>query len=533
MKGRKWQRTLKTVGIAFVIALLGAIVAYAAGVDIDLFESGGQDIDLDVPANSSASDTDVVSVTSGSIDTERDLYVKLTNGSGTQKTVSVDVSTADGELSLDSPSGTEYVFLQVEWDGTDGTANSVDEDGLSAVDLTSSGDNDGIRIRVLSHDVPAVMTMTLYSGVDTCSDFVVDLPGGMSNQTLDVFMDFTNDFSKGDDCSTAASEDSVTAVVLQVMSSTDLGGSAGPLDLILDFADANDVADYGDLPLSDYGSSILNAHHTQGGGNFLRLGSELDTETTHNASDDADGDDTDEADDEDGVVPVYDFGYFEAKVVIEGCPSRNCYINGWIDWEDDGDFSDTGEHFIDDQVRNDGTYYFSLNPPSGHPDGYYYLRFRVCDASGECDSPSENATNGEVEDYKWYMDEDAVELSAFSAAWQGDVVEVVWETAMEIDTAGFNLWRATAADGDYVQVNDALIPSASPGQTWGGSYAFTDQDVTSGSTYFYKLEELEVGGARNWYGPTVAEAPEDKFRKLKPVPILPPRLRPQPPNPRQ
>jgi hypothetical protein len=36
----------------------------------------------------------------------------------------------------------------------------------------------------------------------------------------------------------------------------------------------------------------------------------------------------------------------------------------------------------------------------------------------------------------------------------------------------------------------------------GGSYAFTDSDVTPGTTYYYKLEEIEIGGASNWYGPT-------------------------------
>lgn len=79
---------------------------------------------------------------------------------------------------------------------------------------------------------------------------------------------------------------------------------------------------------------------------------------------------------------------------------------------------------------------------------------------------------------------------------------VTWETALEIDTVGFNLWRSTNVGSGYVQVNDTLIPAASPGGVWGGAYAFTDAGVTPGTTYYYKLEELEVGGARNWYGPT-------------------------------
>jgi hypothetical protein len=80
-------------------------------------------------------------------------------------------------------------------------------------------------------------------------------------------------------------------------------------------------------------------------------------------------------------------------------------------------------------------------------------------------------------------------------------VRVAWETTLEVDTVGFNVWRNTSPGSGYIQVNNNLIPAASPGGVWGGSYDYADADVTPGTTYYYKLEELEVGGARNWYGP--------------------------------
>jgi predicted outer membrane repeat protein len=95
----------------------------------------------------------------------------------------------------------------------------------------------------------------------------------------------------------------------------------------------------------------------------------------------------------------------------------------------------------------------------------------------------------------------AVELSSFTADWDGERVLVAWETALEIDTVGFNLWRSTAPDGPYARINDALIPAASPGGVWGGSYAYVDSTAAQGTTYYYKLEEVEVGDTRNWYGP--------------------------------
>jgi hypothetical protein len=94
----------------------------------------------------------------------------------------------------------------------------------------------------------------------------------------------------------------------------------------------------------------------------------------------------------------------------------------------------------------------------------------------------------------------AVTLSSFSAEWAGDEVVVTWETAMEIDTVGFNLWRSTDG-GTYEQVNASLIPATALGGGMGGTYEYVDADVAPGETYAYKLEELEIDGSQNWYGP--------------------------------
>lgn len=108
-----------------------------------------------------------------------------------------------------------------------------------------------------------------------------------------------------------------------------------------------------------------------------------------------------------------------------------------------------------------------------------------------------------------YSPPTAVTLASFTAAWSEDEVLVAWETAAEINTVGFNLWRSETRDGGYVQVNDALIPAASPGGVWGGFYTYTDSDVTPGTTYYYKLNELETSGANNWYGPVSTADGED------------------------
>jgi hypothetical protein len=95
----------------------------------------------------------------------------------------------------------------------------------------------------------------------------------------------------------------------------------------------------------------------------------------------------------------------------------------------------------------------------------------------------------------------AVTLASFTATPVDGNILVEWETAMEIDTVGFNVWRSELPGGPYAKLNDTLIPSASPGSAWGSTYSYVDSDVTPGTTTYYKLEELEVGGGRNWYGP--------------------------------
>jgi hypothetical protein len=144
----------------------------------------------------------------------------------------------------------------------------------------------------------------------------------------------------------------------------------------------------------------------------------------------------------------------------------------------------------------------SLAAWASAPSGNHGWIFRPTGGGGVDVRSSEYATVGQrpsltVE----YSNPTAVTLASFTAAWQKDQVVVTWETAVEIDTLGFNLWRSETRDGSYDQVNDALIPAASPGGVWGGSYTYTDSDVTPGRTYYYKLHEIEAGGVSNWYGP--------------------------------
>lgn len=81
-------------------------------------------------------------------------------------------------------------------------------------------------------------------------------------------------------------------------------------------------------------------------------------------------------------------------------------------------------------------------------------------------------------------------------SFQHATIIVQWTTASELDTAGFNVYRSNTPDGEFVRVNENLIP-ASPDPLTGGSYEFKDQNVIPGRTYYYVLEDIDNNGATN------------------------------------
>jgi hypothetical protein len=497
-KSRLLRRVVVVGGLAALMFLAVGIV-YAATVNVDTFNVGTQSL---VANMSDTHDASSVSGGSDVLRTYRDAEVNyISGGTGVDITLKIDAGEDPGtnRLSFSAESGGTGT-AKVTWDG-DQDPETLDATGLNNADLVSSSPaNGGIYIVALNADRTATLKLTGYDDATNYEDLSITVNQNDQGITrLDLFYPFDIFTVRG---GTGADWSSLGALVLDISGDQDL-------DLTIDYMDARaDVREYGDLPdtTPNY-SAVLGAYHVPKG---LTLGANLDADTTYHASTDANGDDTSDYDDEDGATPLLaepipGTWVWYAVVATNGCPGT-CYLNGWIDWDSDGDFADTGEHFINNVIKADGTTSYYINQASSISSGFYYLRFRVCDVNGQCDDPGTSdtsASNGEVEDYRWPLGPTAVTLDSFSAAWQGSQVLVEWTTAQEINTVGFNLWRSTSLDGEYVQVNDTLIPAESLGGVMGGSYSFSDSGVTPGSTYYYKLEELEVGGAHNWYGPAV------------------------------
>jgi hypothetical protein len=118
------------------------------------------------------------------------------------------------------------------------------------------------------------------------------------------------------------------------------------------------------------------------------------------------------------------------------------------------------------------------------------------------------------------LDEEPTAITLVSFTVEGGVggVTLAWETGTEIDNAGFNLYRASAPDGPYARINDALI-AARGDPVAGASYSFLDEDLAPG-TYTYKLEDVDLNGVATLHGPVSATV-MPRLRRPPYRPMLP------------
>jgi len=125
------------------------------------------------------------------------------------------------------------------------------------------------------------------------------------------------------------------------------------------------------------------------------------------------------------------------------------------------------------------------------------------------------ATNNGSNSTSFYVDDvsletcasaTGVELAGFTAAPHGPAIRVQWETAVELDMLGFNVYRSEAPSGQYARLNSALIHGQSSGSPAGATYTWLDSGVQPGVTYYYKLEAVDAAGQTTWHGPVSATA---------------------------
>lgn len=112
---------------------------------------------------------------------------------------------------------------------------------------------------------------------------------------------------------------------------------------------------------------------------------------------------------------------------------------------------------------------------------------------------------------KTWEESTAIELKSFKArAGASGKVFLTWETATEVDNAGFNLYRSNKENGYYSKINNHLI--AAKGKAVSGAiYRFVDTPPNRG-TYYYKLEDVDNEGKSTTHSLTDVD---NKIQKKK------------------
>lgn len=186
-----------------------------------------------------------------------------------------------------------------------------------------------------------------------------------------------------------------------------------------------------------------------------------------------------------------------AAPLVVGNVGDPFYAGGWLATGDDSPLQ--------------GTVDASLWPGPYWPTGHFEAMMFVDHAGGTSAATSgwyTNTASGaqypttSVVSFRALVSGETVPVELYDLkgeACRGYVV-LTWTTASEQDTYGFNIYRSTSETGSYTKVNEDII--AGHGTTSEPhSYAFADYDVQTGTTYYYKIEDVDIDGSTTLHGP--------------------------------
>ena len=175
--------------------------------------------------------------------------------------------------------------------------------------------------------------------------------------------------------------------------------------------------DYGDLNDPEPGTGEQNYVTIAAGGGpshkiitneedmvILKIGAAADDEADGQPSDDADGDDTTEAADEDGFDPdafMFVTGQTqEVTIPVMNMTGEDAKLTIYVDWNNDGDFEDDDEMIFTTVADGDTEATLSITPPTATTTLNDELGFRIRLTTDTEMSPTGPASDGEVEDYE-------------------------------------------------------------------------------------------------------------------------------------
>ena len=254
----------------------------------------------------------------------------------------------------------------------------------------------------------------------------------------------------------------------------------------------NDV-DYGDAPDS-YGTYLANngARHSLNGDAGLFLGAAIDGESDASAyplSDDENG----RRDDDDGVQFATSIvGGRNSIMIVEA--SKPGFLNAWIDLDRNGKF-DSEEQVSNNYYVNEGKQSLYTFIPQTVVEGESWARFRLSSVPNI--GPTGGVSDGEVEDYKVKLVEEATTVSYYPTnnSWTTLAFEDNWPHEGDYDMNDLVVYMRTAVHRKNAGVSRVEVKAevAAVGAAYHNGFAIRLPGIKRSQVNLEEME-LEING---------------------------------------
>ncbi|TDU67286.1 putative Ig domain-containing protein [Prosthecobacter fusiformis] len=242
---------------------------------------------------------------------------------------------------------------------------------------------------------------------------------------------------------------------------------------------AAQTSDFGDYNGFSSASSTRNSN--------LRIGATVDAESSAQTNSTATGDDNNGSDDEDGVtlpVSVQRGQTGSIQVVVTNTRGSTSYLYAWIDWNNNGSLTDSGEQVGARTTISNGTSNstktISFTVPQTATLGTVGLRVRLTSSSSTTSTGSSGS--GEVEDYLINV---TTNLSVGNLVWNDVNDNGLFDSGESgINNVLIELWSPGGDNAIGGSGNNADTKVATTTTANGGAYTFTN--LTAGR-YFVKV----------------------------------------------
>jgi hypothetical protein len=260
----------------------------------------------------------------------------------------------------------------------------------------------------------------------------------------------------------------------------------------------------------------------------FQLGAKIDMEMDGQPTANADGDDA-VMGDEDGVVIVSNGGLLQpgantVRVTVRGVGG---YLNAWMDFNNDGDFTDPGEQIFADLHLNQGPNGTSLShdlivtAPAGMAGGPIAARFRWGNPGLSFVGPD---TIGEVEDYRLANSLQPVLVFASGDFDQSGLVDhddyVLWKATYgtsdlradgnndgQVNSADYTIWRNNMGAESYFGAGAATGAGSASTLAAGASVALANPSAARAAAFARALAvQNDISGGQHSEGDAVVAA---------------------------